>query len=411
MPTVSVIVPAYNAGQTIERCVRSVLDQTLDDLELIVVDDGSTDDTAEKAREAFRQDRRALILSQPNAGAGAARNAGMAEASGEFLYFLDADDWAVPDALAILVGAIERAHADIAVCRSTSVDAVSEAETPIDFGILFLNDDAVLTSTEVRRSVFQSFVGWPWDKLFRASFARGQGLEFQELRTSNDARFVFLALALATEVVTVPDRLVFHSTNNSSSLEGSRSRSWDNAARAALAIEQELKARDAYEAMEQSFLEWLLHFSVWNYLSLDGEARDGLLGFIRTEVAPRLGHADPDGFRNPRERTAAKLIKASDSDALLPTILEVAELVQSQEYQIENLQDQLTRGREEFLKEEEDKRDAALERLYRNFQQELQEKLGAKDAEIAALKNSLSFRVGRAATAVPRALRDSVTGQ
>ncbi len=90
MPLVSVIIPAYNAGTTIARTIRSVQRQTLEDLEIVVVDDGSTDDTAAQGKTIA--DPRIVVRSYDNGGLPIARNRGIAEAHGEYLAFLDADD-------------------------------------------------------------------------------------------------------------------------------------------------------------------------------------------------------------------------------------------------------------------------------------------------------------------------------
>jgi glycosyltransferase involved in cell wall biosynthesis len=96
-PLVSVIVPAYNAARTIETTLRSVLDQTVDELELIVVDDGSTDHTPDVVRSV--KDARLRLIQQPNAGHASARNAGVNAASGRFVAVVDADDLWLPQKL------------------------------------------------------------------------------------------------------------------------------------------------------------------------------------------------------------------------------------------------------------------------------------------------------------------------
>ena len=100
MPTVSVIMPAFNAADYIETAIRSVLRQTVTDLELIVVDDGSSDDTVAVATRTAGDDPRVRILTQPNAGPGPARNTGFRAASGRFFAFLDSDDEWAPTFLA-----------------------------------------------------------------------------------------------------------------------------------------------------------------------------------------------------------------------------------------------------------------------------------------------------------------------
>lgn len=101
------IVPAYNAGATIASTVRSVLQQSLQDFELVVVDDGSTDDTAARVEELQREDARVRLVRQENAGVAAARNAGIAASKGPYVAFVDSDDLLLPSFLELSVGALK----------------------------------------------------------------------------------------------------------------------------------------------------------------------------------------------------------------------------------------------------------------------------------------------------------------
>ena len=97
---ISVIIPVYNAEKYLRECLDSVIEQTLQEIEIICVDDGSTDNSLAILKEYTQKDERLKIIEQANRGAGAARNLGMAVALGEYLAFLDADDLYYPQALA-----------------------------------------------------------------------------------------------------------------------------------------------------------------------------------------------------------------------------------------------------------------------------------------------------------------------
>ena len=99
MKKISIVVPAYNAESSIERCVRSVLEQDFKDFELIVVDDGSQDSTAAIVQRLAANDSRIILIRQENGGEMAARAAGIRKAKGTWMYFLDSDDAIIPDTL------------------------------------------------------------------------------------------------------------------------------------------------------------------------------------------------------------------------------------------------------------------------------------------------------------------------
>ena len=115
---VSVIIPCYNGEKNLKQCINSVRNQTLADIEIICIDDGSTDTTVDILRDLQKEDSRIILLRQKNAGAGAARNVGLDHATGKYLSFLDADDFFEPDMLEKSVAAAEEYEADFIAFRS-----------------------------------------------------------------------------------------------------------------------------------------------------------------------------------------------------------------------------------------------------------------------------------------------------
>ena len=116
MPTVSVIVPVYNVEKYIHRCVDSILGQTFSDLELIRVDDGSPDNCPSICDEYAAKDNRVRVIHQENRGLSAARNAGLDVMAGEFVSFVDSDDWLEDSFLEVMLKHIWNEESDIAMC-------------------------------------------------------------------------------------------------------------------------------------------------------------------------------------------------------------------------------------------------------------------------------------------------------
>ena len=279
MPIVSVIIPSYNAMNYITETLESVLAQTLADIEIIVVDDGSTDNTRDIVKEYAHKDSRLTLVEQTNQFAGVARNNGMARATGSYLYFLDADDYIEKNALENLVNALERSGADIAIAKSEGFDNVTGTTWTIDGALSGIELNRPIKHEDYCDGIFQSFIGWPWDKLFRKNFIDKTGLTFQPLRTTNDALFVFCALAQADTIVCL-DSVLFHHTNNRESLEGSRAKSWNNAVNAIRSIGSLLSESKKGKACLNSYYRWILAYSIWTIESLPDDEANAYLNEI-----------------------------------------------------------------------------------------------------------------------------------
>ena len=121
MPKLSVIVPVYKAEAVLETCVASVLAQTFSDWELLLIDDGSPDGSGKLCDDYAAQDSRVWVFHKPNGGVSSARNLGMAEAVGDYILFIDADDWIAPETCQTLLDALEGAGADSAGCAHWNI--------------------------------------------------------------------------------------------------------------------------------------------------------------------------------------------------------------------------------------------------------------------------------------------------
>jgi CDP-glycerol glycerophosphotransferase len=201
---VSVIVPIYNVEPFLRDCLDSLRAQTYTDLQVILVDDGSTDGSPAIAEEYVAADRRFQLIRQANAGLSAARNAGLPAANGEFLAFVDSDDLLAAHAYELLVGALEDG-ADFAtggVVRLTSRGTHRGA--PHKTAITRTKLDAHVST---RRSLLADRT--IWNKLFRRSFYDRHGFEFPVGRLYEDAPVTVPAHALANKVAVVAGTIYF----------------------------------------------------------------------------------------------------------------------------------------------------------------------------------------------------------
>ena len=376
-PLVSVIMPAYNAEHYLEECLASVDAQSYRNLEIIVVDDGSTDGTLRVLRDHASRDARITVLAQDNLYAGVARNNGMAKANGDYLLFLDSDDIFEPDMIELLVTRAEETGADVAMCRSSSFDEQTGETKPIDHALCKVDLDRVYENGELDDILFQFCSGWAWDKLYRADFARATGLSFQPLRTTNDAFFVFMSLALASSIAFVDSCCVRHRSGNSASLEGSRSKSADNALIAMRSIGEELRKRGIYQRYKRSYFNWVVNFSIWNVYTLAGDARRQYIAKL-LEVLPEdfAEEADPEYYYEAIDGEVAAFIREDEIDSIAHAI---------------DVELELRWRREE------------MEVIGRRLAE-----LSGCDEELRSILESRTYKVGKAIMAVPCAIKDAL---
>ena len=223
MAQVSVIIPVYNIEAHLRQCLDSVVRQTLTDIEIICVDDGSTDTSFKILTEYAAEDNRFLILTQENAGPGVARNTGLEQARGEHLIFLDSDDWFEPEFLERMLLCARKSKAGVVICRSVEFDTETGAELPSEWMLKtqYLPGET-FAPEEIAEHIFQFTYGWPWDKLYRADFVKNAGLSYPALSNSEDLVFVFQSLALTHRIAVLKETLVHHRVNRMSSVSNSR---------------------------------------------------------------------------------------------------------------------------------------------------------------------------------------------
>ena len=131
MVKISIVIPIYNAEDHLQRCVDSVLNQTEKNIEIILVDDGSKDNSIEICKNYLNQDKRVQLIHQENSGVSAARNRGIEQACGEYIGFIDSDDWIEPNMYECLLREANQASADIVICDARTVyeDGKIQADT------------------------------------------------------------------------------------------------------------------------------------------------------------------------------------------------------------------------------------------------------------------------------------------
>ncbi|WP_279626194.1 glycosyltransferase family 2 protein, partial [Psychrobacter piechaudii] len=186
-PLVSIIIPVYKVEEYIEKCMQSLLDQSYENFEALVVDDGSPDNSITLAKELVGDDPRFIFLEKENGGQGSARNLGLDHARGDYIAFLDSDDYYEPDYLDAMIKQILKDKADICLCDifSVSIDGHRLNLDKNDVKGFIENKDYLIS-----RGYISNFM---WDKLFDAKCF--DGIRFDSsIRSFEDVHLLFKIL-------------------------------------------------------------------------------------------------------------------------------------------------------------------------------------------------------------------------
>lgn len=218
---VSVIMPVYNVELYLEECLDSILGQTLREIEIICVDDGSTDRSLEILRDYERRDERVKVIQQQNLYAGVARNRGLDVATGTYVMFLDSDDFFQPDMLEQVYRKGEEQHADVVLFGGRIYDTKKGTYRAAPWYLRreVVQPYQVFNRDDIPEQLLTVTSPAPWTKAFRREFILQQGLRFQPLPNSNDAYFVISALALAQRITWVDGDFVNYRVGQSGNIQ------------------------------------------------------------------------------------------------------------------------------------------------------------------------------------------------
>ena len=288
---VSVIIPVYNDEKYLRECLDSVVNQTLKEIEIICVDDGSTDGSLAILREYEARDKRITVLTQPHTNAGAARNHGLRHATGEYLSFLDSDDFFESDMLETAYRRGKEQNAEIVVfhCNFYNESAQAFGST---IGALHeenLPECRPFSGKQVKRNIFGTFVGWAWDKLFLREYIAENQICFQEQRTTNDMLFTYFALAKAERITIEEKVLAHHRIHIFTSLQETRAESWMCFYEALCALRDALKNAGIFEHYERDFVNYCVGFSLWNLKTLPWPIQEELYNSLKLGWFENLG--------------------------------------------------------------------------------------------------------------------------
>ena len=383
-PAVSIIIPVYNTEKYLREALDTVLAQTMTEIEVLCVDDGSTDSSLDILHEYAAKDPRVSVFTQDHQFAGAARNLGIKHAAGKYLLFLDSDDIFPPDLAAKSFARAEETNADICIFGGELFfEDTGEHRPSPNLCRRELCPGDVFSAKNHPNEIFWVSTPSPWNKLYRREFITGDGIEFQTVRSCNDLSFVMTALACAERVTLLDEPLILY-RQRSTSLQHTQDKNPLAFYDALLELRAQLTARGLYEPLKDAYKVFAAEYCLYNLSTmktLSGFAK--VYSGLRENAIPELGLDDLPEWadqRSPYYRPAARI----------PEIQELSPGTYIARYESGCL-------KKGFAPETES------ERFLLDV---LKERERIRDEEIQTIMNSPSVKIGRAITAPMRKIRD-----
>ncbi|WP_273215386.1 glycosyltransferase family 2 protein [Helicobacter japonicus] len=267
-PLVSVVIPIYNVEKYVAQCLDSIINQSYTNLEIICVNDGSTDSSGAIVQEYARKDYRIRYFEQENQGGGVARNTGLKKARGEWVLIFDSDDYMRSFAIESLLQRALQSKSQIVIAKSEELSENGNI-VPMDWALRLdlLPQKEIFNYKDMGDCIFGFCVGWAWDKLYNRAFIESHNLRFEPVKSSDDLLFTFSSLVQA-DSISVCEKVLFTHRKHSTSVESSRDKV------PTLFLSSVSKWRDSlikmgiFSQVQRSFMNWTLSFCLWHLHTL-----------------------------------------------------------------------------------------------------------------------------------------------
>lgn len=272
---VSIIIPIYNVEKYLEKCIKSIINQTYRNLEIILINDGSTDESA-KICEAYKeQDNRIIFINKKNGGAASAKNEGLKVAKGDYITFVDSDDFVELDMIEYMVNTIKKYNSDIVQCSFTNLYKNTEK----------FKQDKIIEQKIGSKDFLELFITkWDsslfWNKLFKREVI--ENVFFKEGRCIDDEFFTYKCVINSKSIVTSNKIVYNYRMRKSGVMKSERSQKQILKDRVDYLYERYELVRKIYKDLDKSFLEHLLTYYL--IISKDYYVNEKLLDYMKNNL-------------------------------------------------------------------------------------------------------------------------------
>ena len=302
---VSIIMPVFNVEKYLSQCIDSILNQTHKNFELICIDDGSTDNSLKILHEYASKDERVKIYTQKNKYAGVARNSGIRVAKGDYLLFLDSDDFFEKDMLESIVENGSKTQADVIMFGSRKYDDSKQefVNAPNFFRKDYLCDKEVFNRFDLPDKLLSITTPAPWSKVFKREYILNENIYYQPLQNSNDVYFVLTAIACANKITTIDKVFVNYRVGMSTNLQSTKAKNPTCFLEAFIAVYDELNRRGIYKEIEQSYINAFLFAIAYNLKTIkNSEALHKVYEALANDKIKNIGLLNHDSSYYLREK-------------------------------------------------------------------------------------------------------------
>ena len=217
MAKLSVIIPIYNVEKYIPQCLDSILNQSFKDFEIICVNDGSSDNSLSVLQSYKAKDERIIIIDKKNEGSGIARNAGLSIAKGDYIYFVDGDDWVEENVFDKIIAKADELNTDILIFGGLSYYEGKGKKGGYSADKLpkkYLNK--VFSAKDIKKDIFK-FPSTAWTKLYKRDFLIENNIKFQDIKVGQDQLPFFHSMIKAERITLLPENIYCYRKNRKGS--------------------------------------------------------------------------------------------------------------------------------------------------------------------------------------------------
>lgn len=292
MLKITIILLIYNSKLYLKYSLDAILGQLIKNIEIICIDDGSTDSSFSILQHYAQKDSRIKILTQKNQGAAVARNLGLSVAKGKYVIFLDSDDYFEPDLIEASVAKAEKFNADMVIFKAEAYDDITGKTSPLNDRISKLKEYQYKTFCykDMPEDIFNSFLIAPWNKLYRKSFLDKYGFQFQNVKRTNDLLFTSQTLVTAERIVLLDKILVHYRVGQTKNLQSGNSKTPLDFYKALYELKKYLDQTCLYKDVYKSYLKMVLDVVFYNLntINSDDQFKD-LIQFLKQKGFKNLG--------------------------------------------------------------------------------------------------------------------------